>query len=137
MTSTDLAVATRWRRLVPAALIAAAATLSGTAIGDFAVASAEPREWDIANYDQCVAKVNEAELNGKISAASGTQLRRECCTRWGGIAQPTPQGGFVCVAPPKEASGRTISPGVLTQDLTPDPVTPPPGSITQTLVPAP
>lgn len=137
MTSTASAVPNQWRRLVCAASIAAAATIGGTAFGDLAVASAEPREWDIANYDECVRKVNAAEWKGEISAASGTQLRRECCTRWGGIAAPTPEGGFQCVAPPKEAAGRTIPPGVITNDLTPAPVTLPSGDITQIPVQAP
>lgn len=38
------------RRIVPAALLAATATLGGSAIGDPAVARAEPREWDIGAY---------------------------------------------------------------------------------------
>lgn len=137
MTSTVLTVPNQWRRLVCAASIAAAATVGGIAVGDLAIASAEPREWDIANYDQCVANVNAAEDKGEISHASASELRRSCCETWGGVAQGTPEGGFKCVAPPMEAVSRPIPPGAITHDLTPDPVTAPPGDITQPLVPAP
>lgn len=41
--------------VLPAALIAATATLCGSAVADPTIACAAPdREWDIGKYDQCV-----------------------------------------------------------------------------------
>ena len=43
-----------FRLLMPAALLAATAAVGGSAIGESPIACAEPREWDIGAYDQCV-----------------------------------------------------------------------------------
>ena len=118
---------TRWRRLAPAALLAAAA-LGGTAFGDLAVADAAPNtgggEWDIAAYDECIAR--------------GTN-ERLCCSQSGGVWSDGRygEGPYKCQSPPANAPGSTVPPGVIKQTLTPDPLSPPPGDITQTFAPAP
>ena len=136
MTITIRTVPTRWRLLVPAALLAAAATLGGSAFGDPAVAFAEPQEWDIGNYDACMAHVLDLWLRGEISSAGREELSRGCCTRWGGVLQEGAHGAFKCVAPPANAAGRRVPQGVITHTLTPTTATAPPGDITQTLTPA-
>jgi hypothetical protein len=127
------------RRLVPAALLAAAVALGGSALGDPATADAAP-EWDIGAYDACIFQVIEDQKNGKITSAQADERSRGCCTQSGGIVQPTANGGFVCGAPPANAPGRTVPPGVPKQTLTPAPAAPPPGmapGVIQTFTPAP
>jgi hypothetical protein len=49
-------VSVRLRLLLPAALLAAGATLGGSAFGDPAIGCAAPNdEWDLEHYDACVA----------------------------------------------------------------------------------
>jgi hypothetical protein len=83
MTTIDSpAIPVRWRRLLPAAIFAAA-----VALGSPAIASAKPNtgEWDIGTYDECLA-------------AGGDTAN--CCVTSGGVwngAFGKPQ--FTCVAP--------------------------------------
>ncbi len=79
-------------RLVPAALLAVAATLGGSAIGEPAIVRAAPTEdpeWDIDKYDQCM----------RIS-----YNRAQCCIESGGVLIP-PNAGGVCHAPPIPGAG--------------------------------
>jgi hypothetical protein len=123
-------VPTWWRRVVPAALLAAAVALGGSAIGDPAVADAAP-EWDIGAYDQCITKADLLYLEGAIDAATRDGMYRGCCTGSGGVVK----NDVECKA--ANAPGRTVPPGVITQTLTPAPVAPPLGDITQAFTPAP
>ncbi len=133
-TMTTSSAPTTWRRIAVTAITAGAIAVGAGAMSA-QVANAEPQEWDIANYDACIAKVNDAYFKGEIGAAAASELRRGCCTNWGGIAQPTPEGGFQCVAPPANAASRTVPQGAIKQTLTP--LAPSPGDITQTFTPAP
>jgi hypothetical protein len=137
MTSTDRTVPTRWRLLVPAALLAAAATLGGSAFGDPAVAFAAPREWDIGEYDKCIQQADHDFFDGKISVAVHDERVRICCSDSGGVWKAGLPLYDACTAPPANAAGRTVPPGVITHTLTPAPATAPPGDITQTFTPAP
>jgi hypothetical protein len=57
MTGGTSTMSTRWRRLLPGALIAATTVLGGSALADPATACAAPREWDIGEWDKCVRRV--------------------------------------------------------------------------------
>jgi hypothetical protein len=127
---------------VPAVLLAAAAALGGSAIGDLAVATAEPREWDLEAYDLCMKQSTIAD-----------QYYREyiCCVNTGGVwvTQKYPSGEPVagtghCVAPPANAatSPRTWPgrvPTQIFQPAAPSAVQQPGniGIVTQTFEPAP
>lgn len=131
MTTTLRTVPTRWGRLVPAALLAAAATLGGSAVAAPAIAYAEPQEFDVGAYDQCITWAENLYLKGAIDATTRDGMYRGCCTGSGGVVK----NDVECKA--ANAPGRTIPPGVIKQTLTPAPVAPPPGDITQTFTPAP
>lgn len=137
MTSIVRTAPTRWRHLVSAALLAATAVLGVNAIGDPTTASAEPREWDIGEYDKCVGKADTDYFNGKISSAIHDERVRICCSDSGGVWKAGLPLDDACTAPPANAPGRTVPPGLPTQTLTPAPATAPPGDITQTFTPAP
>ena len=109
-------------RLLPAALITAA-TLGGSAIAASSIAYAEPKEWDIGFYDACMDLVYDDWVAGRISNVERDNRSRGCCVLSGGIAQPTPEGGFVCVAPPAEAGARPsrVPPGITIHTATPVP----------------
>ncbi len=133
MTSTFHTVPIRWRRLVPAALLAAVATLGGSAFADPSTADAAP-EWDVTAYDQCITTADNLYLQGAIDAATRDGMYRGCCTGSGGVVK----NDVECKA--ANAPGRTVPPGVINQTLTPAPVPPPPGMIpgviTQAFTPA-
>jgi hypothetical protein len=124
------------RRFVLASVVAAAATLSASAVVDPATAYAAP-EWDIGAYDKCVGQADLDYLDGKISKAVHEERIRNCCPDTGGVSKPGVPLYDACGAPPASAPGRTVRPGVITQTLTPAPVAPPLGDITQTFSPAP
>ena len=129
MTSTVRIIPTRWRRLLPAALLAAAA-LGGPALGNPVVVYAAP-EWDVAAYDQCITTADLLYLQGAIDATTRDGMYRGCCTGSGGVVK----NDVECKA--ANASGRTVPPGAIRQTLTPAPAAPPLGDITQTFTPAP
>lgn len=121
------------RRLLPAVLLAAAATLGGSALGEPATACAVPdAEWDIGQYDNCIK--------------AGNNEPSDCCLISGGVWSET-QG---CVAPPARTQPglpEAVGPGagVATQNPAPPPpvarnpgMAPRPGVITtETFAPAP
>jgi hypothetical protein len=114
---------TRWRRIVPAAVCAAA--LSAT-LTISAIASAAPREWDIEAYDKCTDMLDRRvdEKNDPDTYMNGMVA---CCTESGGVWSEQ-QG---CVAPPAEVRpgqvrpGLTPLPGVTLQPATPTSGPPP------------
>lgn len=127
------------RRLVPAALLAAAATVGGSAIGEPATACAVPGEWDIGQYDTCVHDAETRFARGEIDGWTLRDELQACCTLSGGILN-TSTGN--CSAPPA-AEGQPGLPGVVgpgagvaTQPPPPPPVVRNPG-VTQTFTPGP
>jgi hypothetical protein len=88
------------RRLALAIPFVVAATFSGSAFGDPAVACAAPKEWDVGAFDACTARVDDAWARGLISDDSHVDAYRECCERSGGIYSPGAMSG--CMAPPAE-----------------------------------
>ena len=119
------------RRIVPATLLAATATLGGSALGDPATACAAPnteREWDIGKYDLCVQQGNPGR-----DEADFVELLRRCCLGSGGD-----WNGTKCVAPPAapaQAPPGRLPPGIDIQTATPvpadlGPAAPPPVVIT-------
>ena len=126
------------RRFVLASVVAAAATLGASAFGDPAIADAAP-EWDVTATTKCNNRADNLWLQGKIADLAGAY--RECCEQNGGVWSDNGNGTPECHAPPANAPGRTVPPGVIKQTLTPAPVAPPPGTIpgviTQTFTPAP
>ena len=80
MTSTILF--SHQRRLIPTVVFAAALAFAGAALEHPVVAGAEPQEWDIEAYDNCMKKtVRDPEL---------------CCVLSGGIVGRVPGS---CTAP--------------------------------------
>lgn len=135
---------TQLHRLVPAAVLLAAATLGGSAVGNPAIACAVP-EWDVDYYDRCVATVLADYQSGKRDFEHYNIGVVLCCENSGGIWTES-QG---CVAPPAEQAQPTLPgtaprPGVATQPPPPPPppvvrnpgVAPRPGVI-ETFTPAP
>jgi len=135
------------RHLLSAALLAAAAALSGSAIGDPAIACAAPnQEWDVNAYDDCMRKLI---LSPGFGEGSSRAARQKCCTDSGGVWNEA-QGS--CQSPPAEPAdapqqptlpGVAPRPGEATQPPPPPPppvqnpgVAPRPGVI-ETFTPAP
>jgi hypothetical protein len=129
-------VSVRLRLLLPAALLAAGATLGGSAFGDPAIACAAPNdEWDLEHYDACVAS-----YKGKKYDQGWDQHLIQCCFASGGVWS-TKQGR--CVAPSPNSEAQPTHPGVAPPpvEATQNPTPPPPPirnpEITQTFTPAP
>jgi hypothetical protein len=126
-------------RLVPAALLAATATLAGSAVGDPAAACAASREWDVDQFDRCTADLDLLLMAGDITPETHLEFYRECCQISGGVWDGK------CGAPPAAAPGAppTSAPEAVDPDAQPgaQPSTtkPKPGPAPQvpTFVPAP
>jgi hypothetical protein len=86
------------RRFALATSFAAAATLSVSAFGDPAVAPAGPREWDVANYDDCMAYILADYQSGKRTFQEYNADAKTCCWTSGGVISEEQ----LCVAPPAE-----------------------------------
>jgi hypothetical protein len=119
------------RRVIPAVLLAAAATVGGSAVGDPAVACAEPNtgEWDIEKYDACMERARDLPFPDYVNAVE------MCCINSGGIFKD-----FTCTAPPanpQSQPGVAPKPGVATQNPAPPVIRIPQDEITATFAPAP
>lgn len=128
------ATSARWRRIIPAALCAAALGATWTVP---AIASAAPREWDIEEYDRCMDYLDQMVMSGNFSADQIRDQADYCCTESGGVLTSAASD---CVAPPLEVRPGQVRPGVLPPGglptLTPAPATPSPGVMpTLTAVP--
>lgn len=116
-------------RLLPAALLAVAATLGGSAIGDPATACGKPsKNFDRAAYERCASRMDEYYFEGAATDAEYVGGLKSCCKIYGGDWGPT-NGIDHCRTPkemqsPPEVVGR---PGV----------TPPQDAATQAPPPAP
>ena len=118
-----------WRRVAPAALCTAA--LSVATFGVSAIANAEPREWDIEVYDNCLDS-----FDGTPSQDPDPQRWYDhvywCCVHSGGVWQGSIAAGH-CVAPPAEPAqvrpGLTPQPGTTLQPATPTSAPPPVGNL--------
>lgn len=95
MTNKTRPIRGHMRLLVPATLIAAAATLGGSAIGEPAKACAAPREWDIGAYDQCIA----GGFGKGYDAQEWENHKALCCLASGGDWSAARSE---CQAPPAE-----------------------------------
>lgn len=129
-----LCASTIQRRFTFATVLAGAATLSGIAVGDSVTASAEPKEWDIGAYDNCL--VVAADLYGahKISVNDYDWEVAQCCVTSGGLYH----GDGICVAPPAEQAQQAErqpappEPGMTLYMPPPvGPVAPPPSEVMQ------
>jgi hypothetical protein len=133
------------RRLLPAALLAAAVTLGGSAVGDPTIACAEPNtgggEWDIGKYDNCIAGQKWMEGN-PLYKEDVIEGKRRCCVGSGGEWNAAQQK---CQAPAaKPADAQPPHPGVAPPPVgaTQNPAPPPPpfrnpGVVIETFTPAP
>jgi hypothetical protein len=127
MTHTSATTSVRLRRLMPAALFAAAAALGVSTLTDPAFATAE-RVWDIGVYDACMEEVNRHYYPGSYLHREG-EVR--CCANSGGIWN---EAEGKCGAPPAEGVERPLPPRVApgAESTAPvEPVTP----STQTFMP--
>jgi hypothetical protein len=127
------------RRLLPAALLAAAATLGGSAFGDPAIACAEPKKFDLDGYYACVDAAIELNKENKITDAQMKELVNGCCYAAGGKVDDK----GICN---KEAAAETqpTLPGEAPPPVgaTQNPAPPPPpfrnpGAVIDTFTPAP
>jgi hypothetical protein len=121
---------TRWRRILPAALCAAAL---GAALTVPAIASAEPREWDIGQFKECMQGAGD-DPNEDYDA-----VYVRCCAESGGQISEEQNA---CVAPPCDCDEPAqVRPGVIPPGglptLTAVPATPTPRPVAPTLAPAP
>jgi hypothetical protein len=118
MTSGTSTIRRRFRRLLPAALLAAAASLGGSAVAGSPIAHAAPNtggEWDIGAYDQCLAGLigkgldKEERLNQEalccINSGGQWSAAREKCEAppaepaEGPSSRPLPQGPILTATP--------------------------------------
>jgi hypothetical protein len=136
-------VPTYLRRLVPAALLAAATMLVGSAVGDPVTASAAPIK-DENGYISCSNKVIDDYRNNRITREQYGALLQMCCITHGGAWTPsnaTPAGGgcsFAADAPGWVPPGGMPGPDpTQTFEPAPPPAARTPGNITQTFTPAP
>ena len=120
MTSSTPTVCARLRRLIPAALFAAAAALGASTLASPAIATAE-RVWDIGEYDDCIAAIGE--LGDAPTEQDRLELTEACCDFSGGVWNGTTQE---CRAPPatRPVPPRLSPGGEITVPLEPVPVTP-------------
>jgi hypothetical protein len=130
MTRITSAIPRRLRLLLPAALIAAAATLGGNALPDTPTAYAEPKKpFNKDGYYACLNQAIEEKKKDNISQAQLNELEHGCILAGG---KKDAEGRCVAAAA-AEAPGR-LPPGVDIQTLThvppADPAAPPPVVIT-------
>ena len=64
---------------MPAALLAAAATLGGSAVGDPATACAEPKKWNEKGYEACAVQAEKDWRSGSIDYKTFRELVEGCC----------------------------------------------------------
>jgi hypothetical protein len=102
------------RRAALVTLFAAATTLSASAFEDPAAARAEPREWDVANYDDCMAYLLADYQSGKRTFQEYNADANTCCWTSGGVVSEEQ----LCVAPTGEQA----------QEAEREPATPAPAS---------
>ena len=126
-----------------AGLIAAAATISGSAIGGPAIACAAPKPWDPAEYGACVQAAYDDWQAGRISKKTYQELVGHCCDAQGGkwVPDSLSDAGGQCQPPPQpgvRAPGAAEPGKVPTQTF--QPAQPPvlqPGSLNPTVTFAP
>jgi hypothetical protein len=75
---------------VPAALLAAAATLGGSAVGDPATACAEPKKWNEKGYEACAVQAEKDWRSGSIEYKTFRELVEGCCHLSEGKWTPDP-----------------------------------------------
>ena len=143
MTTINSAIPRRLRLLLPAALIAAAATLGGSAVGDPATACAGPKEWDSAAHDACLKQAYDDWQADKINKKTYGELAHGCCILSGGKWTPDSSYAAGGYCGPKALETQPTHPGVapLPGEATQNPAPPPPirnpGVITETFTPTP
>ena len=96
---------TRFRQLLPAAVVVAALATGANTVAYSAIASAE-RVWDIEYFDLCIAAEDDYDADG------GWAGYRYCCESSGGVFVPEENGvAGKCVAPPPDPQGTRSLPG--------------------------
>jgi hypothetical protein len=96
-------------------LVKYAAMLLGTVavavfppVGLTAVATAEPRTWDLELYDACIEWNRAAYQRGEITLQDLTEADHICCADTGGVWDADKE---YCHAPPGDAQGSRQFPG--------------------------
>lgn len=92
------------------------------------VASAEPREWDIGVYDQCVGSFDGNPATSAADYKRWVDHMKMCCDKSGGIYKYSGSGG--CESPPKDQPQEWRPPGGLPAGRLTPIVDLPPGVIT-------
>lgn len=81
----------RWRVLFPAALVAASGLFGGSAVLGSPTACAVPHtpEYDDPGFQVCAREIDNAYLDGKLTAEQWDAELEKCCTDHGGLWTPT------------------------------------------------
>jgi hypothetical protein len=127
------------RRLLPAAVLAATATLGGSAFGDPATACAEPKPWNEAGYTACVDQLNADLAKGRYTQDQYIELVRGCCILSGGVWNEPKRGCEAAAAQPAQDQPGVAPPpeGATQNPEPPPPVTRVPPGVIETFTPAP
>ena len=94
-------------RLVLAASLATC-LITGGMLADPSTGSAQPKEWDIQVYDDCMDGAREAFVAGDISIDDFDSQGGVCCDVSGGVRDGT--GPYDCTAPAVAAGPRSPAP---------------------------
>ena len=97
------------------------------------VASAEPREWDIGAYDQCVGSFDGNPATSAADFKRWEDHMKMCCDKSGGVYKYSGNGG--CESPPKDQAEVWHPPGGLPAGTLTPVIDLPPGTITENLEP--
>jgi hypothetical protein len=110
------------RRLLIAALLAAAATLGGSSLVSPATACGQTQQWDEAGYNQCAQGYEAQKEDDYVSWYQGV---KSCCISFGGVWHDQQPGQAArCDAPPPRPTVDRVPPGGVLEQATP--ATPPP-----------
>jgi hypothetical protein len=124
------------RHAAPAVLLAAVATLGGSAVGHPAIAGAQPQQWDEAGFNECAQGYEAQREDDYVSWYYGV---RQCCISFGGVWRDQQPGQAPrCDPTPPMVH---IPPGGVIETFSPAPPPPvtrvPLGDVTATFAPAP
>ena len=81
------------RAALAVALVSAAGTFG--ALGSAAPVSAEPKSWDLGQYDSCMADTDIRGIENDWGSAQSAREQRKCCLNSGGVYR----ADGTCVAP--------------------------------------
>lgn len=91
-----------------AMLLGALAVAAFPSVGLAAVATAEPKFWDIETYDYCMERARASYQRGEATLQELTEYARGCCEANDGVWNASTED---CQAPPGDSQGSRQLPG--------------------------